>query len=80
MSCIVTARVNAAMVRTYYHKLAIAVFGKHRGGHEMERIDNLAVADLFYRLLQKMGVSIERIKAVGQPEKSESRRWAKCGC
>ncbi len=77
MPCIITARVNAAMARTHFHKLAIAVFGKYRGGHEMERIYNLAVANFFYRWLQEMGVRIGRIKAVGQPEESENRRWAK---
>jgi hypothetical protein len=56
MPCIPTARVEAARARTHSLNQVSAVFRKHRGGHEMERICNLAVANLFYRRLRKMGV------------------------
>ena len=54
MPCIPTARVEAARARTHSLNQVSAVFRKHRGGLEMERICDLAVANLFYR--GKMGV------------------------
>lgn len=59
MPFIPTARVEAARARTHSLNRVSAVFRKHRGGLEMKRICNLAVADLFYRGLQKMEVRLQ---------------------
>lgn len=61
MSCIITARTETASAKAHPHKLADAVFGKNRGGLELKRICNLAVANLFYRGLQKTEVRLLRI-------------------